>query len=218
MVEYALILLLIAIGTILAFQLMGVSISDVYCRVASGFKADACAKTTALCNDEFSNLSGSGGLSGTWKAANGQACIQGGGTLYNKCSMSTVNATDYMASLDGATLSGGNGYGIFFRASDSGLGVNGYAFQYDPGASGFVIRKWVNGREINPSIAYQSKPGYDWYGKPHKLEVKVVGNTFTGYVDGVAVLSGTDNTYTSGGTGIRTWDSTQLCVDNFSLK
>ncbi len=192
--------------------------SDVYCRVAEGIKTGACAKTTAFCNDDFNNLGGSQGLSGPWQTSGGQACIKGGGILFNKCSMSSTIPTDYTASLNAAALSAGNGYGIFFRATDTGLGTNGYAFQYDPGLSGFVIRKWVNGREINPSIVYKSMPGYDWYSKAHTLEVKVAGNTFTGYVDGVAVLSGTDSTYATGGTGIRTWDSTNLCIDSFSVK
>ena len=131
---------------------------------------------------------------------------------------SSSTMSDYTVSLTKASLTAGNGYGIYFRATNVGAGINGYAFQYDPGAGGFVIRKWVNGVEINPAIAYVSKPGYDWYSSPHTLEIKTVGNKFYGYVDGVLMLSGTDSTYTTGGAGIRTWDSTNFCADAFSVK
>lgn len=213
-VEYAFLLLLVVVGTLLILQLMGISVRDVYCRVASGFSANACS--LALCQDDFDNLNGSKGLTGSWKPSNGKICIEGGGTFLNKCSMNMTD-NDYTATLDGADLGAGNGYGIFFRATDTGSGINGYAFQYDPGLNGFVIRKWVNGREINPAIAFKSVPGFDWYGKPHSLSVKVSGNTFTGYVDGKIMLVGQDDTYASGGAGVRTWDSTKLCIDKFSI-
>ncbi len=218
LVEYVLIVLLVAIGALLVLQLMGISVRDVYCRVAAGLGAGSCQQTsTAYCTDGFDTMSNSQNVTGPWTNSNGQACIQGGGILYNTCSMTTMTANDYTAQIDGAALSSGNGYGIFFRATNNGLGVNGYAFQYDPGLVGFVMRKWVNGVEINPAIAYKSVPGFNFYSKPHTLSVKVVGDTFTGYVDGAVMLSGKDSTYSTGGTGIRTWDSTNLCLDNFSV-
>jgi Flp pilus assembly pilin Flp len=216
MVEYALLLLLVAIGTLLALQLMGISVADVYCRVAGGFSPNACSAT--LCKDDFNNSSGSKVRNGPWNVSNGQMCIVGGGIVYDKCSMSNLAATDYSASLNDVALKTGNGYGIFFRATDTPAGTNGYAFQYDPGLKGFVVRKWVNGVEINPALAYKAAPAnYDWYSQPHTLTIKVVGDTFTGYVDGQPVLSGKDSTYPSGGTGIRTWDSTELCLDQTAI-
>ena len=215
MTEYALILVLVALVAILGLNLFGISIKDVYCSIAKAFGATTCTGT--LCQDNFANLSGSQNVNGPWSTSTGQACITGGGTLLNKCSVSQMTAKDYTTQLTGATLSAGNGYGVFFRATNTGSGINGYAFQYDPGLNGFVIRKWINGNEINPAIVYKSTPGYNWYGAPHNLSVKVVGNTFTGYVDGVPILVGQDNTYTQGGTGLRTWDSTRLCLSQFSI-
>ena len=122
-----------------------------------------------------------------------------------------------MAQIDGAKLNSGNGYGIYFRATSTSQGVSGYAFQYDPGFNGLVMRKWVNGVEINPPMAFKSMPGSDWYSAAHTLSVKVSGNTYTGMVDGVPMLTATDNTYLTGGTALRVWDSTQVCMDNFSV-
>jgi Flp pilus assembly pilin Flp len=211
-VEYALILALVAIAIIVGLLLTGTSISSVYCRVVSALGAGSCS--ASLCQDGFNDLSGSQGLTGTWTASDGQVCNRNGGVLYNKCSMSNFTATDYSATLSGARLTAGNGYGIYFRATNTGKGVNGYAFQYDPGAKGFVIRKWVNGVEVfTPTLAQVTIPNFDWYSTPHTLSVEAL----VGYVDGKVVLTAHDSTYTSGGTGIRTWDSTALCVDDFSI-
>ena len=220
--EYALILLLIAVAAIMIMQITGVSVESVFCRVAGGLGAKNCGSST-ICQDDFTDLSGSLVKSGTWTVSNGQLCNSGGGGMvYNKCSMGngSLPTNDYTASLNVANLTAGNGYGIYFHATDTGSGINGYAFQYDPGLGGFVIRKWVNGSEIfNPVLAVAYVSNYNWYSQPHNLTVKVVGNTFIGYVDGQQVLSGTDpnNTYPTGGSAIRTWDSTNLCVDQFSL-
>jgi Flp pilus assembly pilin Flp len=218
LIEYALIVLLVAIGALVVLQMMGISVSEVYCKVSSGLGAKACQQTsTAYCTDNFANMSGSQILTGTWTLSNNQLCNLNGGIIYNKCSMATLPSNDYTAQIDGAMLNSGPGYGIFFRATNTGAGTNGYAFQYDPGLGGFVVRKWVNGVEINPPIAKNFIAGYDYYSKPHTLSVKMVGNTFTGYVDGLAMLSGTDSTYASGGAGIRTWYGTNLCLNNFSV-
>ena len=215
-VEYALALVLILLVVILALRLMGVSLNAVYCQVVGIFNKNACAGV--LCEDRFANLSGEQVPFGAWSAANGQACIQGGGVMYNQCSTTRMSASDYQVTMSNALLTSGNGYGVYFRATNSPAGLNGYAFQYDPGANGFVIRKWVNGVEIfSPTLAQVSNPGYSWYGQAHNLSVKVVGSTFTGYVDGVAVITAQDSTFTSGGTGIRTWDSTVLCTSGLSV-
>jgi fructan beta-fructosidase len=220
MVEYALILLLIAVASLLILRLLGISTRDVYCRVASGFQANACAQSTAYCQDDFNNPGGwqtSAGSSTSWGTSNGQLCANGYNILANRCSMSGMPSNDYVAEINGAKLNQGNGYGLFFRASDNGQGMNGYAFQYDPGLGGYVIRKWVNGVEINPALGYKSTPGTDWYGAAHKLSVSVVGDTFVAMVDGAPVLTVKDSTYPSGGTGMRTWDSTQVCMESFNV-
>ena len=221
LIEYALIVVLIAIATLAVLQISGVSIYNVYCRVASIFSSTACQTSTVYCNDGFNSLSGwqvTAGASNQWTVSNGQLCASGYGILTNKCSMSSSLPTaDYVAQIDGAKLNSGNGYGIFFRSTNGSQGINGYAFQYDPGFNGLVIRKWVNNAEINPPIAFKSMPGADWYGTTHTLSVKVSEDTFTGMVDGVPVLTATDSTYPSGGTALRIWDSTQVCMDNFSV-
>jgi fructan beta-fructosidase len=220
MVEYALILLLIAVASLLVLQLSGISVRDVYCQVASGFSANACQQSTAYCQDGFDNPGGwqvATGAAGSWTTSNGQMCTNGTGSVTNTCSMAGLPSSNYVVEVTNAKLDKGNGYGVFFRVTNSSAGISGYAFQYDPGLSGVVIRKWVNGVEINPALAFKSLAGMDWYGAPHTLSVSVVGDTFIGMLDGNAVLTAKDSTYPTGGTGLRSWDSTSLCIDGFNI-
>jgi fructan beta-fructosidase len=220
LVEYAILIALAVIGVILTLQLTGMTLADLYCNIARAISgSDTCALAREdYCSDDFpTDMSGWNGTTGQWGVANGQLCTAGYGRTFNRCSQETVRS-DYVVSLDGANLMRGNGYGVFFRATDVTTRPNGYIFQYDPGYAGgaFIFRKWVDGNELWPPFAVARAQGYDWYNTPRDVKVVVEGNTFTAYVDGVAVLTATDDTYTEGASGLRTWDSTSLCVDGFS--
>lgn len=126
-----------------------------------------------------------------------------------------LSQSDYVITVNGAVLNQGNGYGLWFRATDFDR-VNGYTFQYDPGYGAFIMRKWVNGNELSP-FAMARAPGYGWYNTPRQIQIAVKGNTFTAYIDGRQVLQGTDSTYASGGIGFRTWSNTTARFDNISV-
>jgi Flp pilus assembly pilin Flp len=221
LVEYVILIALIAIGIALALQLYGVSVYDAYCNVADKVSRGEACKPVQLCGDDFStNLSGWTLLEGAQGSVqDGKFCPPSYTRMINKCSTST-GLKDYTVALNGANLSSGSGYGVAFRAENTPTGMNGYVFQYDPGyyPGSFIIRKWVNGRELSTPIAIAKATGYDWYNSPRDISVVVKGDTFTAYVDGIAVLTATDSTYTSGGTGLRTWDSTQVCFDQFGMQ
>lgn len=220
LVEYALLVVLVAIALILILQLTGVRLSDVYCSVASGITGEeTCTQGGEnYCSDDFSSeLDGWDTLTGAWKSGDGQVCTAGSAWAFNQCSLE-MNVSNYTVSLDGVSLTKGNGYGIVFRASEAGKKFNGYTFQYDPGYGGgaFIFRKWVNGRELSP-FAVAPASGFDWYGSPKDVQLVVNGNQFTAYVDGQPVLTGSDSTYTEGGVGLRSWDGSEVCFDNFSI-
>ncbi len=127
-----------------------------------------------------------------------------------------------------ATLTQGNGYGIYFRSSNINS-VNSYIFQYDPGWSGgsFIYRKVQNGNEQNPfalttraSIPSFAAGGANWwYNTQRTLRIEIVGNRFIAYVDNVKVLDATDtgNTFTSGEVGLRTWSNSIVKVDEMKV-
>ncbi len=220
LVEYALLIALIVIGTVLVLQLTGVRLSDVYCRAASAFTGDdVCGGVEYACEDNFNaGLDDWIKSQGTWSSRDERVCVSGGGIMFNKCS-TDLNPRDYTIYVSGAHLTKGNGYGVFFRTTLTNDGrFNGYTFQYDPGYGGgaFILRKWVNGRELPPFAVAPAK-GYDWYSTPRNVKVVVQGSQFTVYVDDKLVLKGQDSSYTQGGTGLRSWDASQVCVDNFRI-
>lgn len=217
-VEYGLLLVLVGIGIILILQLFGISVRDVYCEAATAFGGENACAEREECADEFESASNAwNNRSGRWNVENGQMCTSNYAITFNACSMAS-NSKDYSVKLDGADLTQGDGYGIFFRTTKPDGEYNGYTFQYDPGYGGgsYIFRKWVNGRELSP-FAVSRTPGRQWHNNPHDVEVVVDGDTFTAYVDGEAVLTGVDDTYSEGGVGIRSWDSTQVCFDRFAL-
>jgi hypothetical protein len=220
LVEYALLITLAAAAALLALRAYGFTLEQVYCNISARLGSQTCALN--YCGDDFA--SGAEGWNagnnrtppGNWDfSSDGQLCAHGTGAIYNTCSEG-IESGDYTINIDQATLFKGNGYGVFFRSTVENGKVNGYTFQYDPGLKAFVFRKWVDGREL-PPLASAPAPKYDWYGEPHKIQVKVSGDTFTAYVDGVPVLTGSDSTYSEGGVGLRSWDSTDFCMDSFSV-
>ena len=200
-------------------QMTGVSLRDVYCRAADAISGGQSCEPQEYCSDDFSEGDSNwDSRKGDWQVKDGQMCISGNGVTLNTCTMGK-NDKDYIVRVDDANLTSGKGYGIIFRAEESKKKrFNGYSFQYDPGYRGgaFVFRKWVNGRELKP-IAEKRDRNFDWHNKSHDVEVVIQGDTFTAFIDGEAVLSVTDSTYTEGGVGLRSWDASQVCFDRFAL-
>lgn len=224
LVEYGLLLALIAIGIVLVMSLTGVSVSDLYCRAATAIGGEACQGLATYCEDTFD-----GDTSG-WQSLNGKTLNQGGQMCFsnymqnlNRCSME-MPEKDYVIDMNGVTLKQGNGFGIYFRSTVDKNGLDGYAFQYDPGAMGngnkngsFLIRRWINGVEVMTPIAIAPMSGTDTYNVPHDFKVVVKGDVYTVFMDGNQILKAKDSTYPTGGTGLRSWDSTSGCFNDFSI-
>lgn len=211
-IEYGLILGLLMATVILSLAAMGVSTRDVYCTIAKSL-ADNPVSCAHYFVDDFSNLSAWTIVNGNWRNENEQLC---GGGREGRIFV-PLSESNYAINVRMALLQQGNGYGIYFRATNFDR-VDGYTFQYDPGYSpgAFLFRKWVRGNELSP-FARANAPGYNWHNVSRQIRIEVNGNTFTAYVDGQKVLTGSDSTYTYGGVGFRTWDATQACFDDLSI-
>jgi Flp pilus assembly pilin Flp len=220
LVEYGLLLALIAIGIILVMSLAGVSVSDLYCQAVNGITGGTGCKAQIYCQDSFD------GSMSNWQnlqvpnpaptVKNGQLCFSGAFQSFNKCS-NQMPQSDYVINMNGVTITQGNGYGVYFRDTVVGSKVNGYAFQYDPGAgNALLIRRWGNGSEIYPSLV-QIPINATVYNVPHDFKIMVKGNTFTVFMDGKQVMTAKDSTYPTGGAGLRSWDSTSACLNDFSI-
>jgi len=212
LVEYSIVIALVAVIASLALAATGTSISDVYCGLISGLGMGGPCE--ALFSEDFSDLSNWLEKGGNWDNSSGQLCNDHYGTIFAE----DFSDDDYVIDLGTANLATGWGYGVFFRVGDPTGKIEGYIFQYDPGygAGAFLFRKWVDGHELAP-FAVEFAPGFDWYGEDHRIQVRVVGNTFTAYLDGQQVVTGSDDTYSSGGVGFRTWDATEACFDDLSI-
>lgn len=211
-VEYTLLISLILASCALALVALDISARDMYCAIAGGFGVDASCRHSFY--DDFSDLDAWDVAQGNWRIDKGQLC---GGPGEGR-TFKDLSADDYVISINSATLGQGNGYGVFFRATNTPR-FNGYSFQYDPGYRGgaFIIRKWIKGREIWPPFAVARARGYDWWQTPRQIRLSVKGNTFAVDVDGQQVLRATDDTYAQGGIGLRTWDRTTVCFDDLSV-
>lgn len=221
LVELGALLALVSLTAILGLSMIGVNLNNVFCQVASTLGGDdVCGP---LFHEPFDNLDAWYKEYGNWQLKDGQLCIDGPGRIFRP----VKESNDYRIRIDQAMLASGPGHGVFFRATnfDARTKVNGYTFQYDKVLKAFVIKKWINGNEVRepPHIARAPAPAnYAWHNTNRQIELDVKGNTFTAYIDGVQVLSASDDTYSSGGMGFRTWDHAgespnDTCFDNLSV-
>ena len=90
----------------------------------------------------------------------------------------------------------------------------------DPGYGGgaFLMRRWTDGHEESPFARVWADPGFEWYGVDRDIQVEISGDTFNAYIDGQLVLTGSDDTYASGGIGMRTWSNTLVSFDDISVE
>jgi len=232
LVEYALILLLLAGLAALSLNLMGVSLKDVYQKVTDMFNGtEQVGSEQAACENYFQtdfddslkdwdNID-SDFWKGDWETEKGKLVGENlGALLYGG-----LNGQDYSVSLNGAQLANTKptyqGYGLIFRASVTKERLNGYMFEVekknknDPGTMYFS--QWINGAQIQPPLASMTVPkNFDW-SNPGSMTVKVSGNEFTAYLNGVPLLQTTDDLYKSGQTGVAVNSGSKLSLDDFSV-
>ena len=137
--------------------------------------------------------------------------------------ISGTYGTDYEITAD-AQLSSGDGYGIYYRTSETPTStdanaISGYVFQFDHGLGDkFVIRKVTNGAESG-TVASASMPSGFAVNGAHQITLSVSGNTTIVKVDGTQVLSYTDSssTFTAGLVGVRSWSNSDATVQDLKV-
>jgi hypothetical protein len=215
-IEYVLIVLMVVTISILALKLSGVEVNDLFASLSDGLFGGGRSKL--IVEDSFDDLGNWTPIFGgkVWRSVDGKLVNTGGGD--KRVMLTTELPDDYVVSANGVLLKG-DGYGVMFRLTPQGNNYGGYCFQLDPGyGNKFVLRKYVtNGAEVSKPIAVANPPAGFNFNASHDIQIEVVGNTYTAYIDGVQVMTATDNTYTSGGAGLRSWDFSSISVDNFSV-
>ncbi|NSW53200.1 MAG: hypothetical protein HPY85_11900 [Anaerolineae bacterium] len=233
LVEYALVIALVGLLTILGITLFGEKNHDIYNRIISSISGTQTANTEVegeknrftltTCEGEVSNIK-------NWKIntdgkkdweSNGSAmCIANNRSSqnfgYSKCSQNKAIPSDYEVELVNAHLTQGDGINLMFRVNKYSQKPDGYAFTYDAASNAFLLVKWVKGNRT--TIASTPAGKYDRL-VPHTVKVQVEGTTIKAFVDGNLVLTAQDSTYASGGTGIHVaGDDTRACFDDLVIR
>jgi Flp pilus assembly pilin Flp len=223
-VEYAVIIALRAILVVIVLTLLGVNLTSVYCGVVAVFgDTPPRCETGLLLTDNFDDLDGWSFVQGNgWENQDGQLCVTQGGEHRGFTGDETW--ADYAVTVDQSELAQGDGYGVYFRASNE-PNINAYVFQYDPGYRGgpypngaFLIRTVVNGGERSPIAVAAAPTDFEWNNVRRSIRIDVQGNTYTVFIDGTQVLQAQDDTYSEGRVGLRTWDGSRACFDDLSVQ
>ncbi|MDD4028201.1 MAG: DUF1080 domain-containing protein [Caldisericia bacterium] len=220
LIEYALMIAVVVLILILAFPSLSRSTINVFTRYEDTLDQASALWTSSniVFQDDFQSLD-------NWTTTRGEFDIDEQGRLYNSNSgenrsFMNYQGSDFQMSIDVAHLTEGQGYGVWFRASDmdSPSGINGYTFQYDPGYGNgaFVFRKWENGHEKSP-FGRVDASDFEWYDE-HEITLQVNGNTFTAFVNGEPVATAQDDTYTTGVVGLRTWGNSKAYFDDITIE
>lgn len=218
-VELVLLVVMIVIVILLVLAIMGANLSLIFCHVATALGGGR--GCTELCTDSFDTLSNWNSLyPGGWDTMDGMLTntLPGEQVLFDRCTNSQSHPIpdDYEVNIGFVNLLSGDGYGVFFRLQST-IPSNGYIFQYDPGYGAFTFRRWVNGYELLP-FAVSELVDYSWLDQAHAVRIVIDGDHFQAYVDDELVLEASDDTFSSGGVGFRTWDSSLVFMDDYRIE
>jgi fructan beta-fructosidase len=211
LIEYGMISSMIILVVVMSLRAFGVELELIFrsliCELSG---SDSCDN---LFRDDFDDLNLWTIVRGKWDIEDGKVCGgPGKGRIFTE-----IDEGNYVITVDGANLSKGKGFGVYFRTNNPEK-VDGYNFQFDPGykKGSFIFRKWVKGRQLKP-FAINTAPDFDWYDKDYTMQIFIEGNTFTVFINDEQVLQGTDDTYQEGGIGLRTWNKTEVCIEGISV-
>ncbi|MGQ9502679.1 MAG: hypothetical protein ACUVSB_11545 [Anaerolineae bacterium] len=231
-IEYALILALLAAVAVLALSAMGVSLQNVFGEVTSALSGLGTEPSpTPSCEvfyqsqfdrgiNEWYQLKG-GLWSGRWRMIAGKMV----GDPLAAALLKSVNQADYVVTADSISLekvrNTYQGFALIFRAVALQNRLESYMFEFekknaaDPGLMYFS--KWVKGYQVFPPLAQAAVPAnFDWK-NVKQMRVAVQGDTFTAYINGQEVLRARDATYTQGYVGMAVNYGSRATVSNFSV-
>lgn len=156
----------------------------------------------------FDDMNGLTPLIGKWNAADGILTTERSGE--RRLAFGDTSWTDYSLTAT-ATLSSGQGYGIYYRASGE-RDITGYCFQYDPGygSGAFLVRKVENGKEQRPIQRAWIPDGFPVYNQSHQVEIITEGSRNVIKMDGEVIFDFEDDTFESGSAGFRIWGSSEV--------
>jgi hypothetical protein len=225
LVEYALILIGVAIVVVLVLNITGVSVRDIYCQAIEGLGGRACEDAGA-CSFAFDSPSDLDSWEGENKEdlvlEDERACIIGDGkeasSYLNPACSSSLISSDYSIILSGVTIdqavdnNKNTGLDTWFRAQDD---ENGYLFIYNSRTNYVRFWKIVDGNWIRLS---QAKVPESWQSQELNFKIDVQGENFTAYQAGELILQASDSAYPEGEVGIRNKPSSKSCIGDIRVE
>lgn len=244
--EYALILVAVALGALIILNLFGVSTGELYRTAVSaiglspsgsgpseeaalpGAPSAPPEEEGSLFEDDFSE--GLGGWTflsskfwqGTVTEQDGKMMVGPMGAAF----ATGFSGTDYTVTLNGAELqkkaSNNEGFNVIFRSNNTTTSFDGYTFSIDKpknkDTGTLYFYKWENGVQMEQPISSAAVPsGFNW-DNPGDIQVRVEGSNFTAAINGQTVLTGSDSAYTQGGVGLSSNFGSYLLVDSVSIQ
>jgi Flp pilus assembly pilin Flp len=225
MVEYALLLAVVALAVVLVLNTTGVSISDVFCRIAGSLGGGPCAETgcTLAFDDpaELDSWNARDAKNGNLNVEDGQLCNMGNQMNYfAACAEGGFDGGgygDFTATLDGIKIDNYNndlhpGFDFVFRADSNG---NGYWLSYSANANRVLFWKQVNGVRI---LLDSAPVPAEMVNEELNIVLKAEGNTFSAYRDDQLILETSDDAYDSGIFGWRNKPGSSTCINEMVIQ
>jgi hypothetical protein len=225
LVEYALLIILVGVMSILALRLLGVNVAEALSRLDIGMDSTTIEPEEEE-NDyrtdfdegisEWESINWKRSSSRNWHTDTSKVVAE----KYSGIFLTGYESDDfsfYIRDIDLSTTSSAwNGFSVFFRATNT-TRISGYSFRVQKPNKKDVGRiyfsKWANGYQITPVIqVIDADSSFDWEGI-HDLRIVANGSQLTAYLDGQLVLQTTDSTYTSGSVGLYTHRGSTLTAD-----
>jgi Flp pilus assembly pilin Flp len=225
LVEYAIIISLVAAVLMLSLSLLGFSLKDVYYGIVNTLRGGA-GPASYYMNDFDGDLTD--WTTHNWWFLRGGWATKDGRLIGDRAAatfLDDFSGDDYVVSLNDVNVNNvkkhWNGFAVLFRTDTEGRRPSGYSFEYEqisrhhPGE--LYFSKWANGVQIRPPIArVKAPPGFDPI-NPGDVKIAVQGDTFTAYINEEQVLQASDSTYSEGGVGLITNWGSSMSLDSVSI-
>jgi Flp pilus assembly pilin Flp len=229
-IEYALILALLAAVAVLALSAMGVSLQNVLSEVVAalgGLGAEQPPSCEVFYQSQFDRGINEwyqlkrGLWRGRWRNIHGRMV----GDPLSAALLKSVNRDDYVVTAESIELKkirdSYQGFALIFRAPALADDLEGYMFEFekknaaDPGLMYFS--KWVRGYQVFPPLASVAVPAdFDW-DRVQQMRITVQDDRFTALINGREVLRVRDATYSQGYVGMAVNYGSEASVGNFSV-
>lgn len=229
LVEYAMLLVFVGVFLIVALETLGVSTIELFSYVVCEINFDDdCRNGKALTFVNEFDVLGLDWVFGAWRKSNRVWSIEDG-KLVSERSASVLFpeffSGNYAITLNDVEFnnfgSRWQGLSLHFNSSNEDGNFTGYALRIQSRGDGdfAYFQEYNNGLPVMPTISNLTllPPSFNW-SNTSDIRVVVQGNTFTGYIDGVQVAQGQDDTYSGGTIGLASHNNSIVTIESIEVE